>query len=85
MWVYAAQIQNFLSFKQLFVELHELKTDEYTSDVEWRQTARWIKYEEDVELGPDRWGKPHVPPLCFHSLIKLRQCIEAGIIKLVWL
>lgn len=44
--------------------------------------ARWIKYEEDVELGPDRWGKPHVPPLCFTSLSKLRQCIEAGRIRL---
>lgn len=43
--------------------------------------ARWIKYEEDVELGPDRWGKPHVPPLCFDSVVRLRNFIEAGKIR----
>ncbi|KAF8793903.1 Band 3 anion transport protein like [Argiope bruennichi] len=63
---------------ELFVELHELKEHELTDSVEWRQTARWIKYEEDVELGPDKWGKPHVPPLSFHSLLKLRQCLDSG-------
>ncbi|XP_055928203.1 anion exchange protein 2-like isoform X2 [Argiope bruennichi] len=63
---------------ELFVELHELKEHELTDFVEWRQTARWIKYEEDVELGPDKWGKPHVPPLSFHSLLKLRQCLDSG-------
>ncbi|KAG8182792.1 hypothetical protein JTE90_009106 [Oedothorax gibbosus] len=62
---------------ELFVELHELKEYELDS-LEWRQTARWIKYEEDVELGPDKWGKPHVPPLSFHSLLKLRQCLDSG-------
>lgn len=60
------------------MELHELKEHEITDSVEWRQTARWIKYEEDVELGPDKWGKPHVPPLSFHSLLKLRQCLDSG-------
>ncbi|GIY32728.1 anion exchange protein 2 [Caerostris extrusa] len=59
-------------------ELHELKEYELTDSVEWRQTARWIKYEEDVELGPDKWGKPHVPPLSFRSLLKLRQCLDSG-------
>ncbi|GIY74133.1 anion exchange protein 2 [Caerostris darwini] len=63
---------------ELFVELHELKEYELTDSVEWRQTARWIKYEEDVELGPDKWGKPHVPPLSFRSLLKLRQCLDSG-------
>lgn len=43
---------------------------------EWRETARWIKYEEDREDGSDRWGKPHVASLSFHSLIKLQQLIE---------
>ncbi|GFY34039.1 anion exchange protein 3 [Trichonephila clavipes] len=63
---------------ELFVELHELKQYEYTDSLEWRQTARWIKYEEDVELGPDKWGKPHVPPLSFHSLLRLRHCLDSG-------
>ncbi|GFU39400.1 anion exchange protein 2 [Nephila pilipes] len=63
---------------ELFVELHELKEYEPTDSLEWRQTARWIKYEEDVELGPDKWGKPHVPPLSFHSLLRLRHCLDSG-------
>ena len=43
-------------------------------------SVRWIKYEEDVEEGADRWGKPHVSSLSFHSLLDLRKCIEQGII-----
>lgn len=45
---------------------------------EWKETARWIKYEEDLEEGADRWGRPHVASLSFHSLINLRRLIEAG-------
>jgi hypothetical protein len=43
---------------------------------EWKETARWIKYEEDLEEGADRWGRPHIASLSFHSLIKLRKLIE---------
>lgn len=45
---------------------------------EWKETARWIKYEEDVEEGAERWGRPHVAPLSFHSLLNLRKCLETG-------
>jgi len=24
---------------------------------QWKEAARWIKYEEDVEEGVDRWGR----------------------------
>ena len=27
---------------------------------QWKETARWVKFEEDVEAGGDRWSKPHV-------------------------
>ena len=47
-------------------------------DFEWREKARWIKFEEDVEEGADRWGKPHVASLSFHSLIELRKGLESG-------
>lgn len=40
--------------------------------------VRWIKYEEDVEEGANKWGKPHVSSLSFHSLLDLRKCIEQG-------
>lgn len=49
---------------------------------EWKETARWIKYEEDVEEGVDRWGKPHVASLSFHSLLNLRRCLEEGLVVL---
>ena len=49
---------------------------------EWREKARWIKFEEDVEEGAERWGKPHVASLSFHSLLELRRGLEKGIHKL---
>ncbi|KAJ3661355.1 hypothetical protein Zmor_005753 [Zophobas morio] len=64
----------------IFVELDELfATNE---EREWKETARWIKYEEDVEEGVDRWGKPHVASLSFHSLLNLRKCLEDGVVLL---
>ncbi|RZC41851.1 band 3 anion transport protein, partial [Asbolus verrucosus] len=64
----------------IFVELDELfSTNE---EREWKETARWIKYEEDVEEGVDRWGKPHVASLSFHSLLNLRKCLEDGLVML---
>lgn len=65
---------------QIFVQLDEL--DENQDEKEWRETARWIKYEENVEEGVDRWGKPHVASLSFHSLLNLRKCLEEGLVIL---
>ncbi|XP_058121393.1 band 3 anion transport protein isoform X2 [Anopheles ziemanni] len=63
---------------EVFVQLDELTgTGE---DREWKETARWIKYEEDVEEGADRWGRPHVASLSFHSLLNLRRCLETGVV-----
>ena len=61
---------------QLFVELEELYLDDH--EYQWKERARWIKFEEDVEEDVDRWGKPHVASLSFHSLLELRKCIEEG-------
>uniref|UniRef100_A0A672JY69 Anion exchange protein n=1 Tax=Sinocyclocheilus grahami TaxID=75366 RepID=A0A672JY69_SINGR len=44
----------------------------------WKETARWIKFEEDVEAETDRWGKPHVASLSFRSLLELRRTITHG-------
>ena len=65
-------------FYQMFVELDELYLGE-NNEFEWQEKARWIKFEEDVEEGVDRWGKPHVASLSFHSLLELRKCIEQGV------
>nr|XP_018917358.1 PREDICTED: band 3 anion exchange protein isoform X1 [Bemisia tabaci]XP_018917359.1 PREDICTED: band 3 anion exchange protein isoform X1 [Bemisia tabaci]XP_018917360.1 PREDICTED: band 3 anion exchange protein isoform X1 [Bemisia tabaci] len=65
---------------EIFVQLDELcGTGE---DREWKETARWIKYEEDVEEGAERWGQPHVASLSFHSLLNLRRCLETGVVLL---
>lgn len=46
--------------------------------VEWKETARWVKFEEDVEEGGNKWSKPHVATLSLHSLFELRSCIIKG-------
>ena len=43
---------------------------------------RWIKFEEDVEEGGNRWSKPHVATLSLHSLFELRSMILNGTICL---
>uniref|UniRef100_A0A8C3P6E3 Anion exchange protein n=1 Tax=Cyanoderma ruficeps TaxID=181631 RepID=A0A8C3P6E3_9PASS len=65
----------------LFTEMDELcfrDGEEY----EWRETARWLKFEEDVEDGGDRWSKPYVATLSLHSLFELRSCILNGTVML---
>uniref|UniRef100_A0A8C0H107 Anion exchange protein n=1 Tax=Chelonoidis abingdonii TaxID=106734 RepID=A0A8C0H107_CHEAB len=48
----------------------------------WKETARWIKFEEDVEEDTARWGKPHVASLSFRSLLELRKTIAHGAVLL---
>ena len=43
---------------------------------------RWIKFEEDVEEGGERWSKPHVATLSLHSLFELRCNILNGTVML---
>ncbi|XP_067850616.1 electrogenic sodium bicarbonate cotransporter 1-like isoform X2 [Heptranchias perlo] len=66
---------------QLFTELDELLAVD-GQEMEWKETARWIKFEEKVEEGGERWSKPHVATLSLHSLFELRTCIEKGTVLL---
>uniref|UniRef100_A0A6I8QUW2 Anion exchange protein n=1 Tax=Xenopus tropicalis TaxID=8364 RepID=A0A6I8QUW2_XENTR len=66
---------------QLFTELDELLSVD-GQEMEWKETARWLKFEEKVEQGGERWSKPHVATLSLHSLFELRTCIEKGTILL---
>ncbi|XP_056610198.1 anion exchange protein 3 isoform X3 [Triplophysa dalaica] len=66
---------------EVFVELNELIVDK-NQQMRWKETARWIKFEEDVEEETDRWGKPHVASLSFRSLLELRRTITHGAIML---
>uniref|UniRef100_UPI00358E47EA sodium-driven chloride bicarbonate exchanger-like n=1 Tax=Myxine glutinosa TaxID=7769 RepID=UPI00358E47EA len=61
----------------LFIQLDELclQDGEYG---EWKETARWLKFEEHVEDGGERWSKPYVASLSLHSLFELRHCITNG-------
>uniref|UniRef100_A0A8C6UBQ1 Anion exchange protein n=1 Tax=Neogobius melanostomus TaxID=47308 RepID=A0A8C6UBQ1_9GOBI len=66
---------------EVFVELNELIMDK-NQEMQWKETARWIKFEEDVEEETDRWGKPHVASLSFRSLLELRKTISHGAVLL---
>lgn len=61
---------------QLFCEMDELQENS-----QWKEAARWLKFEEDVENG-GRWSKPHVATLSLHSLLELRSCLLNGAILL---
>uniref|UniRef100_UPI0035901A00 anion exchange protein 2-like isoform X2 n=1 Tax=Myxine glutinosa TaxID=7769 RepID=UPI0035901A00 len=67
---------------EVFVELNELIMDADKQELQWRETARWIKFEEDVETETDRWGKPHVASLTFRSLLELRKALAHGTVLL---
>ncbi|KAM3860224.1 anion exchange protein 2-like [Diretmus argenteus] len=67
--------------QKVFVELNELTMDK-NQGMQWKETARWIKFEEDVEEETDRWGKPHVASLSFRSLLELRKTISHGAVLL---
>ncbi|XP_056236589.1 sodium bicarbonate cotransporter 3-like isoform X9 [Seriola aureovittata] len=65
----------------LFTELDELAFRDGEVQ-EWKETARWLKFEEDVEDGGERWSKPYVATLSLHSLFELRSCILNGTVLL---
>lgn len=44
--------------------------------------ARWLKFEEAVEEGGDRWSKPHVGTLSLYSLFELRSSLLRGTVLL---
>lgn len=64
----------------LFSEMEELVKE--GDEFEWKETARWVKFEEDVEEGGNRWSKPHVATLTLHSLFELRSLLLNGTVML---
>nr|AJO70194.1 sodium bicarbonate cotransporter isoform 3 [Cherax cainii] len=65
----------------LFSEMETL-TEMEGGELEWKETARWVKFEEDVEEGGERWSKPHVATLSLHSLFELRSFLLNGTVIL---
>ncbi|XP_051539759.1 electrogenic sodium bicarbonate cotransporter 4 [Myxocyprinus asiaticus] len=64
----------------LFTEMDTLQHED--GEMEWKESARWVKFEEKVEEGGERWSKPHVSTLSLHSLFELRTCLQTGCILL---
>lgn len=64
----------------LFSEMGELVKD--GDELEWKETARWVKFEENVDEGGNRWSKPHVATLSLHSLFELRSLLLNGTVML---
>ncbi|XP_051830097.1 electrogenic sodium bicarbonate cotransporter 4 isoform X2 [Antechinus flavipes] len=64
----------------LFTEMDTLQHD--GEEMEWKESARWVKFEEKVEEGGERWSKPHVSTLSLHSLFELRTCLQTGTVLL---
>uniref|UniRef100_A0A8C8ARX2 Anion exchange protein n=1 Tax=Otus sunia TaxID=257818 RepID=A0A8C8ARX2_9STRI len=44
--------------------------------------VRWMKFEEKVEDGGERWSAPHIPVLPLQSLFQLRTCLQKGTVLL---
>lgn len=63
--------------RKLFVEMDVLT--QRGEEIEWREWARWVKYEEKVEDGGKRWSKPHVASLSMHHLMELRKILLEGV------
>ncbi|XP_060752081.1 electrogenic sodium bicarbonate cotransporter 4 isoform X5 [Tachysurus vachellii] len=64
----------------LFTEMDTLHHE--GGELEWKESARWVKFEEKVEEGGERWSKPHVSTLSLHSLFELRTCLQTGSVLL---
>ncbi|CAL8143492.1 unnamed protein product [Orchesella dallaii] len=65
----------------LFSELAQL-TEEDSGELQWKQRARWVKYEESVEQGGNRWSKPHVATVSLHAILELRNYLNSNLVLL---
>jgi len=65
----------------IFTELLEL-TEYPDGAKEWKEVARWVKYEETVEEAGNRWSKPHISTPALQGVLQLRRLLKNGIILL---
>ena len=65
---------------RVFSELEEFTAvkEHGREKMQWKETARWVKFEEDVEAGGDRWSKPHVGTVSLHAFYELEKCFKSG-------
>lgn len=62
---------------ELFCEMDEFQQ----STLEWKEMARWLRFEEIVEVG-GRWSKPHVASIQLNALFELKKCLLNGLVSL---
>ncbi|KAF5924500.1 hypothetical protein HPG69_018901 [Diceros bicornis minor] len=66
---------------EVYVELQELVMDRKNQELQWMETARWVRLEEN--LGEDgAWGRPHLSYLNFWSLLELQRAFANGAVLL---
>nr|QOU09168.1 solute carrier family 4 member 1A [Lateolabrax maculatus] len=61
---------------QAYVELNEIQGNN------WQETARWVGYEENLNLATGKWGPSHVSYLTFKSLLQVRKTMSTGAVIL---
>ena len=61
---------------RLFTELQEFTTGNQGKPGHWKETARWVKFEEDKEAGAERWSKPHVGTVSMHAVNEIENQIK---------
>ncbi|XP_053422446.1 anion exchange protein 4 isoform X3 [Nycticebus coucang] len=64
----------------LFIQLNEMLG--WPQALEWRETSRWVLFEEKLEVGAGRWSAPHVPTVTLASIQKLRSLLAEGLVLL---
>lgn len=57
---------------QIFVEQQHLKR------VDWEETSRWVKFEENVENGSHKWSKPYLPVMSVMAVQKITEAFTYG-------
>ncbi|KAM9695581.1 LOW QUALITY PROTEIN: anion exchange protein 4 [Trichechus inunguis] len=64
----------------LFIQLNELLG--WPQALEWRETGRWVLFEEKLEMGAGQLSAPHVPTLALPTLQILHSLLAEGLILL---
>ncbi|PIO67433.1 band 3 cytoplasmic domain protein [Teladorsagia circumcincta] len=48
----------------------------------WKQSGRWIKYEQDVEGAFTRFSKPYITLLHMQGMMQAKNCLKKGVVLL---
>ncbi|XP_063698255.1 electroneutral sodium bicarbonate exchanger 1-like [Culicoides brevitarsis] len=57
---------------QIFVEQQHL------ARLDWAETSRWIRFEENVENGSNKWSKPYLPVMSVMAIQKITDVLTYG-------